>query len=294
MNAMTCEQAREQIDLLAAGECDPPTRAAVEQHLSGCAACAADYAESHRLLALLDQHWSEAGIERLRRRIDAEARPVRRLRLFSPLVRRSLAAAAVILIAAGLVTWLPNWDGSKTAEPQLALLVRPGEAPFRFEEIAPAKVRANPPPAEALTLKAQALKALEADLVEAQREGKLPMPPLVSVDLALVNRDKKPIELTIGDLEPTLAMELEGANVVRIAATSAEPPAYLRRQSVHLEPGKQFALHIDRLIAGSPGKLEYIYLTEPGDYTLTVQLRVRIDKRVVTVTGDPVRIKFEK
>jgi len=25
-----------------------------------------------------------------------------------------------------------------------------------------------------------------------------------------------------------------------------------------------------------------------------VQLRVRIDKRVVTVTGDPVRIKFEK
>src|SRR6516164_3744451 len=78
MNAMTCEQVQEQLDLLAAGECDPPARAEIEQHLRTCPACAATYAESQRLMATLDRHWSEAGIERIRQRIETEKRPVRR------------------------------------------------------------------------------------------------------------------------------------------------------------------------------------------------------------------------
>ena len=63
---------------------------------------------------------------------------------------------------------------------------------------------------------------------------------------------------------------------------------------MRLAPGKQFRLHIDRLIAGSPGKLEYVYITEPGDHALTALLRVLVDDRVVTVTGGLVSIKVEK
>src|SRR5579864_7641050 len=117
MNLMNCAQVREQLDLLAAGACDAPTQAALERHLLDCPDCAARYAESRRLLGLLDLHFGAAGMERVRQRIEREARPVlRRPRLFAqrgftPVLRRAVAAAAVFLLVAGLLCRLPDWDG---------------------------------------------------------------------------------------------------------------------------------------------------------------------------------------
>ena len=61
-----------------------------------------------------------------------------------------------------------------------------------------------------------------------------------------------------------------------------------------MEPGKQLTLQIDRLVAGSPGKLEYLYLTEPGEFTLTPRLRLTADGQPVTVKGAAVRIKVKR
>ena len=53
MEPMTCTHAEELLDLYAAGECDPVTAAAIEQHHAGCPACAAAEREARRVQALL-------------------------------------------------------------------------------------------------------------------------------------------------------------------------------------------------------------------------------------------------
>src|SRR3954470_9775202 len=112
MNAMTCQQVEEQLDLLAADECDRPTRRALERHLEDCVACSASYAESRRLQGMLDLHWNEADqLDRLRRRIDAADREARRpRRRVLPFVNRVAALAALLLVTFGLALLLPNWN----------------------------------------------------------------------------------------------------------------------------------------------------------------------------------------
>jgi predicted anti-sigma-YlaC factor YlaD len=297
MNAMTCEAVQAQLDLLAAGACDPPLREALEQHLHQCPACAARFAESRRLLGLLDLHWSEAGVERLRQRIDQEARPRRARRPFAPFVRGAVAAAAVFLIAVGMIWWLPPWDpNGRASEPQFALLVHAGKEALKIDQQRPVRAP-GPAPVEdkgveaGLALAAPAGAALRRELLKAQREGKLPPPPAVALELALVNDGKRPVEVRLGDVVPTLELELQGDGVLRLPADQAPAPEFLQPRSLQLEPGQRHVIHVDRLVAGSRGQVEYIYLTEPGEYTLTARLRLTAGGQVVTVTGTPVRIK---
>jgi Putative zinc-finger len=287
MNTMTCAEVQEQLDLLAADECDPPSRLALESHMQNCPTCAANYEESRRLLSLLDLHMNEQGIERLRQRIVQQARPPRRMVL--PVVRRAVAVAALLLIAVGLAWWLPNRRDEPG--PSFALLATPrNPAPDKIpalpiERVAEAKA--------VLVRGVQSGKEFRDDLVKAQQKGKLPLPPAIALDLALVNTSEREVEVRLGDIVPTLELDLPGDGVIRIAAPDASTPDFLRPQSLHLGPGQQHIIHIDRLIAGSHKKLEYIYVTEPGDYTLTARLRFTVAGKTMTVSGPAVSIKTD-
>jgi hypothetical protein len=292
MNAMTCAQMQEQLDLLAADACDPPTRAALESHLAGCPACAARFAESQRLIGLLDLKWNEQAIKRLERRIEQQSRPPRRIVFL--FVRRAAAVAALVLIAIGLILWLPSWTGDpKPHELAFALLVQTRRGPpAPGSDKIPDQLKGDK--LEALTVKALAArggKETREDLIKAQRDGKLPLPQAIALDLALVNTGDRAAEVRLGDATPTLELDLPGDSVVRLAAPGAEDPEYLRPQTFQLAPGKSHVLHINRLIAGSPGKLEYIYVTERGDYTLTARVRLTVEGKVIPVPGPAVRIR---
>jgi hypothetical protein len=298
MNPMTCEAVQEQLDLLAAGACDPPTRAAIEQHLSRCLDCTARYAESQHLVGLLDLHWNQAALERLRQRVEQEVRPPRPprpKRSFAPLVGGAACAAAVILLAVGLVWWLPVRDANRKAdEPQFALLVRAGEGPVKL--VPPLRDSAAPgnKGLEAMAVRVPGSKngeALRKELLQAQRDGDLPPPPAVSLELTLVNNGERAVEVRLGDASPTLTLEVPGDGILRIPAPGAEVPAFLRPRSLRLGPGESSVISIDRLVAGSAGELEYIYLTEPGEYPVTARLHLTADGQALTVTGTPVRIK---
>lgn len=280
MNTMNCAQAQEQLDLLAADECDPPDRVALESHLRSCPTCAAKYEESRRLLGLLDVHWNEQGLERLRQRIDQQARPPRRF--VRPFMRGVLAAAAMLLIAVGLAWWLPNrHDGP---EPSFALLIPPRKQ-------MPDKLPA-PPNDKGLEAMAVVVRNLRSgkefrdELARAQQQGKLPLPPAIALDLALVNTGDRAVEVRLGELE----LDLPGDGVIRMAAPEGQTPNFLRPQPLHLKPGQEHIIHIDRLIAGSSNKLEYIYVIEPGNYTLTARVRFTVAGKAMTVSGPPVRI----
>ena len=78
---------------------------------------------------------------------------------------------------------------------------------------------------------------------------------------------------------------------MRIPAGESATANFLKPESFDLNPGDEHTIHIDRLIAGSLGRLEYVYLTEPGEYALTLRLRLTADNRLVTIAGEPIRIK---
>ncbi len=285
---MTCQEVEVLLDLVAADACDPLTREAVASHLRQCDACAASYAESQRVQALLDLHLNKDGVERLQQRIEKEAQPRGKKRVFMPILRRASLVAAVILLAVGLIWWLPRQPTETT--PEFALLVRAG----KFEIVPQAPAKLDFKNAEAVILLqavARAGNTLRNELMQAERDGKLPLPPAVQLELALVNRGKRPVEVRLGDAEAKLTLDLAGDGVIRLAAPGAEIPETLRAQTLQLEPEKQLALPMDRLVAGTPDKLEYIYLTEPGEFKLTPSLRLTADGKSMTVTGETVQIK---
>jgi hypothetical protein len=109
-------------------------------------------------------------------------------------------------------------------------------------------------------------------LRETRRTGALPQPP--ALDLALELRNPGPAErvLHLEDERTSLALDLQGAAVLRLGVTG-EALAPLARHAIRLGPGQSQPLPI-RLIEGSRGRVQYFYWTEPGEYTLTIRLRV--------------------
>ncbi len=295
MNTLDCKQVDEQLDLVASGVCDGPTRQALERHLVSCSTCAARYAESQRLQGLLALHWNAMAMQRLRQRIDREGVSGRR-RLVLPWVRRAAAVAALLLVMFGLVSLLP-WGEPPGEGPQLTLAVLVASAGGPQSKGAPdsvARVPANLAPGAMVPMIQQADgqtgAAFREELTRAQEAGKLPLPPRVPLELALTNSGTRPMEIELGG---RLELDVEGKGVVRLPAEQAAPPDYLHPQTRWLAAGARWTVPIDRLIAGAPGRLEYIYLTEPGDYTLTARLNVRVGRREQMLTSPRVSVQIK-
>jgi hypothetical protein len=296
MNAMTCDQARDQLDLLAAGACDPPTRAVLERHLEECAACAASYAEAQRLQGLLDLHWNQGGVERVRGRVEEQARG-RRRRVLLPFLRRAAAVAALVLVALGLGWWSRQWDDGPLADgPPIALLVLPDRHGSPAVEKGVGLKQGDLREAgkggttDLLPGKARGDVARER-LVKAWRAGTLPPPTAVPLTLTLTNTSARPVELQLGKAVTALSLDVQGDGVVRLPAPAGEALPFLRPQTVRLGPGGRYVLRLDRLVVGTRDRLEYVYLTGPGEYRLTARLRLTADGRAVTVTGPTVRVR---
>jgi hypothetical protein len=306
MNAMTCQQVEEQLDLLAAGECDRPTRRAVEQHLDSCAACSASYAESRRLQGMLDLHWNEAEqLERLRGRIDEADRRTDRPRiLVLPWARRAAALAAMLLVTFGLALLMPT--GSEE-QPAIALTV--AMAPMRDDGmtremmkaqvlVAPARATEDAVVAKfdkqenTLTLpKGQSGKEYRRSLRRVQHADELPEPPSLPLELALKNNEARPLNVRLGD-EAQLSLDVQGPEegVLRLLGPKSEEAAFLPQQTLRLMPGERRTLRVERLVEGSRQHVEYVYLTEPGEYTLTIRLRAVVGREPVWLMSAPIHI----
>jgi|ERR1043166_6133574 hypothetical protein len=287
MNAMTCNEVQEQLDLLAADACEPAVRTALESHLRDCKACAAVFAESQRVTGLLEIYFNDNAIERLRQRTEQPARPVRQRAW--PFVRGGLAAAAVVLVAIGLVWWSPS-NNEARFEPTFAMVVHAR----KVDDIVPGPEKL---PAALKTQNAEVMVAIpqtvrgddfRESLIKAKRAGKLLLPPAVSLDMELVNTSKRTVEIRPG--ESILELDVGSNGVLRMDVPNAEEPDFLHPATVQLDQGEKYIIRIDRLIAGSRGKLEYVYLTKPGDYELTARLRINVAGKTIVVSAPPVRI----
>jgi hypothetical protein len=305
MNALTCQEAEAHLDLLAAGECDPLTRQSVERHLEHCPACTASYRESKRLVGLLDLTLNDTGLSRLRARIEQEdlrlgIRRVRGRRALLPFARRAIAMAAMVLLAVGLA-WLPHdWQRGSEAELQLTAITFRGDALEKQDF--PVAVRASPDAVPGFMKLAgnvltvglpptQLGESFRRELRDAQLHDRLPAPTSVPLALAIRNSDKHAFEVRLGDANTVLSLDVNGEGVVRIPYTGDAKPSFLQPQSHWLAPGESRVIRIDHLVAGSTGRLEYIYLTEPGDSKLVALLRLWADGHPAIVESNPTRIQ---
>jgi hypothetical protein len=289
MNTLTCEQVEEQLDLLAAGESDRPTRRAVEAHLEKCPACSASYAECQRVQGMLDLHYNEADRQkRLRRRIEAD-RAARRRRVL-PFVKRAAALAALLLVTFGLVLLLPNWKESAPGG-ELALLVkgdgvqkvRGGPAVGPEHALADATARFAKQEVVLAVPEAQRGEEARHRLRDLHKTGELPPPPPVGLELELMNTGVRPLDVRLGGDEGNLSFDVKGPGVVRLAAPRGSAPP-LRSQERRIAPGASQILPLERLIAGGGGHVEYVYLTEPGEYPLTIRLRAKVNGEPTELT----------
>jgi hypothetical protein len=306
MNVLTCQQVEEQLDLLAAGECDRATRRAVEQHLESCAACAASYAESQRLQGMLDLHWNEAEQrDRLRRRIDQADRQKEQPRILTlPWLRRASALAAMLLVTFGLALLMPQWNED---QPHIALTV--AAAPMRTGEMAPGKMEAKALVApvrtveDAVTAKfdkqgntltlppGQSGKDYRRSLLRGRDPEELPQPPSLPLELTLKNNESRPLDVRLGD-DAQLALDVNGPDegVLRLPAPESEEAAFLPRQTLALAPGERRTMRVERLVEGSRQHIKYVYLTQPGEYMLAVRLRAVVGREPVWLTSESIRI----
>jgi hypothetical protein len=295
---MTCAEVEDQLDLLAAGECDPPTRQAVESHLEHCVRCAVSLAASQRLMALLDLHWNSAGKQRLHARIEAEERKAQRRQGVLPFVRRYAAVAALVLVTLGMGILLPR-EQPHEAVPglQLAALVVP-EDKLEKREPAGVAMAAFAPGAKTtvmrLPLAGRGGESYRQQLLQAYRAGNLPPPPVVPLAFAIKNTGSRSLEVRLGDASTELSLDVQGKGAVRLPATRLEEPAFLHAQVKRLYPGEKLDVRIDRLIAGSRRRLECIYLTEPGAYTLSARLRLTAGGAATTLTSGTIRIQLDR
>jgi hypothetical protein len=243
MKTLDCSGVEPLLDLYAAGECDSGDKREIRAHLTRCPACQEKLEEVRALLGLLELHYrAEGALDRLKKRIEAEARPRHVIR-FRPKVRLFAAAAALLLLTLGLGRWLPRTSA-------------PTGSPFRLG----AELALVDPAALVKRDQHEAMKGV----LPSRGGGKRPA-------LALVLRNPEPYPLVVDLGRADVVLDLSGPGVRREAA-SAPTPAKSDPRTI--PPGGKRSLPLERLTSRSGGRVEYLHPTRSGEYTLSARARV--------------------
>jgi hypothetical protein len=140
--------------------------------------------------------------------------------------------------------------------------------------------KAGPPPQavkKSATLHAdlegKTLAAWAAAFAAGRESGDPPLPPAVPLQLAFANPSDEALTVQVGGDDFVCRLDLAGGRVRRLAAPNAPLPVKKRAQA--LAAGGKLVLSWDRLISVEEGQVEYLYPLTPGEYKLTVTVRVR-------------------
>jgi anti-sigma factor RsiW len=307
MSDLTCEQVEGSLDLYAVGEGDAPTRAAVARHLRDCPRCQESQRQAHQVRGLLEQRFQEPErLQRLWRRLEAERKPAPMI--LRPALWRTAALAASVLVAFGLSAWLHPAASVRSPGVQLAAVAPrtlevPGGAEAMMVRVSPAAKSvdaAQAAEAEALQYPLDLGGKTAAEFRRAVRAeadaDRLPPPPVVDLALDVRNAGREVLPLRFGDERTELKLELRSPGVLDVPAAGAPPPIE-GPALVRLAPGEIWRVPVRRLAYGTRGAVRYLYWTAPGDYKLTITLRVPVEAdplagaREVVMTTGPIEVR---
>jgi hypothetical protein len=280
MNPLECAQIEELLDLCAAGECDDAGKEAVARHVAGCPRCEAELSRARAVAGLLDLHFRrDDGLARLERRLRQQVRlPAAAWRRVSGL-RPLLSLAAMLLLSLGLGLGLtPFRTNAPHPGPTLLAL----EASKEHALALPAAVRghemavpiAKKPSALDLDLEGKSPAQWERALRDGVKADRLPLPPRVPLRLVVRNFGRGPLHVEVGGKGFACRLDLSGPRYLRLLAGADARSLVPRMGLTIIPPGREVAIPWGRLIAVEDGRVEYLYPLAPGEYRLTVALRV--------------------
>lgn len=315
MNPMTCNEVDEQIEMFAAGECDPPAASAIRRHLSGCARCIKAEMEARQFLDMMNLRLQEPDrLQRLLERIEnLDAAPQADTLETCPTEPTSMprrrrtrssrqiwfAIAASILLPIGIGVWLtPPAESPGQAQTQLTVALLPAPTVRGPERLVPAP--AIDAVKQSLTFEfvpdGKSSQQYRTHVVDAAGHNKHVAPPEVHQLLQIHNPTEHPIRLRFDDERTALRLSLTGPGVLRVNAPPDVDP-FAGLGLVELQSHATYALPITRLLDGTRRAPDYLYWTEPGEYHLRASLRVAVESanrtKVSTMHGPALLIRVK-
>jgi hypothetical protein len=274
MKNPTCDDVVDLIDLYAADECDPAQQNAVRAHVDSCGDCQRALEESRRLMGLLDVHFrQEEALSRLAARLEAEARPARRLERRLRIVHRFAAVAAMLLVTFGLgVVLFPAGTSPRPLSLQLSMTTLAAKP-----ELAPPAMLESRDKSKAARVEKDKAVGVDQEIARGKTGKKFaddwPLPPPVEMGVRVTNPGRTSIELDVGGPEFRWELELRGGPVERHEV--GEQPAYVpfRRRQVTIAAGGAETLRIERLASQQGARVEYLY-PKAGVYEVRVRMEV--------------------
>ncbi len=186
-DGMSCDEIREKLSLYLEGELPGPEREALDRHLAACAACTETLSLLREVAAGLSRVEEVEPPPHLARKIQSAIAEKARNKRARPAWWGSwapaLAAAAVVLLTIGTVTYLDTTRVQE--EPIIPKLERPAEAPAPTapasqKRVEPQTERPAAPPRQPAKAKADTLKAEKKVLREAVPPAESPGAPAPS------------------------------------------------------------------------------------------------------------------
>jgi hypothetical protein len=155
-----------------------------------------------------------------------------------------------------------------------------------------------------LDLGGKTAEEFKKELKEAEKSGKVPNPPAVEITLELKNTSDKDVQVWVGGDPFVIELNLQGPGAVSIKPQLAFPTIFIAPKPVKIEAGKTHSIPVTSLKYGFRNAAQMAYWTEPGDYTLTANVKTGISPApkgtkesdgfgVVTLTTEPLKIKVE-
>ena len=316
---MNCKQACEQLSEYIDGELDEQSRRAIEGHLAGCEACRDELEDLRKTIAAVKSLPTVPAPEELSSRIlagipeRAKVRPLR-LRMF-----RALAAAAVVVLAFGIVRQVRQIPMRDDAPPPAApapadLAVRDAEKAGKAEAPERSLAEATKPDQKPIPLKADAPTLTEAEGAAARRPETAKTKTPAARTKAMKKEAAPPMEAEKGPADKDAGVKqldkpkrkaippkkgsenlktLDALSARAGAARPAKPTAPAGRQSLgELAPGAPAPAKEAREAAPPMIRLTAAQLTEAADAVKRI-LAAGNAKSQVSVTDNEVRFDVE-
>jgi hypothetical protein len=278
MNSLSCAEVVEQLELYALHEGAAATSEAVAQHLARCLSCARAYQRARHMLVLLDlTERQPAALARLRVRIAGEARRAEPPKLLRPGPRRGLALAALLLITLGL-GWMLGLPMKRDAEPPqgpVVALLLPDARKAKALPFGPEAVPGVRAEQEIASQKEDIIRLSLAGLRRELDAGRTPAPPPIDLALRLHNRGSSEIVLALAEGRYEFRIDLTGPETQRRLPSGPGEKPLSAPGIIKLPPGGTYTVPVRWLSEVVAGRVQYVYWTKPGRYTLAVRLRVR-------------------
>jgi hypothetical protein len=188
--------------------------------------------------------------------------------------RLPVAAACGLAFLAG-----PAWAGEKTTL-ELKLVANKEAVPWPHEQ------------------RPKDFDASLQDLIQKKKKGeavRLPPPPAVDLLLRITNTGKEKTTVYVDGDPNVTTLTVKGPGVVTVEPGLATTAEFRTPRAVVLQPGKSHDIPAKQLADGFRGAGRYVYVTAPGEYTITAtyQLATAEGAKGPVLKSGEVKVRIE-